>query len=122
MKTPALSLTPMTSKFFNTMENIQKQLSRFQSDVLEAREALGTVGGDSTANGDVPNVSSVREDLFRKLTTEAITNQIRFVSEDESVILNRIHRIEHQSWIRGETADGAEECVNLMDVNEIEIV
>lgn len=100
---------------------LQQRLSSFQSALSEMRSSLGVIGGDSDSVGEIPDLTDRQEDLFEALTTAAITNQVRLVLDTDTAMLDKILRIEHQSWVRGETPSGETKVVNLMDVNDIEI-
>lgn len=99
---------------------IESRLEEFRSAVETSRESLGTIGGNSTG-GPVPNTREPREQLMNALTAAAITNSIRFRAGGESVTLDMILEIEHQTWVRGKT-EGTVRCVNLLDYESVELV
>lgn len=98
---------------------LQQKLEEFQSRLSTFRESLGVIGDGETGD-DVPDLSPTREALFEALSTAAITQNIRFELDTATVVLDKVHRIEHQSWLRGETEAGKVKVVNVMDVNDVE--
>lgn len=98
---------------------IENRLETFQKAVETSRKSLGVIGGDSTG-GPVPDTIDLRKELMNALTAAAATNSIRFIGSD-SVTVDRVLRIEHQTWIRGKTENGIE-CVNLLEYNTVELV
>lgn len=99
---------------------IESRLEEFRSAVETSRESLGTIGGDSV-DGPVPNTREPRQRLMNALTAAAVTNSIRFRAGGESVTLDKILEIEHQTWVRGKT-EGIMQCVNLLDYESVELV
>lgn len=100
------------------MSDLQSQLEDFQNAISKTREAVGAIGG-SGSSGSVREISSLQEEIFESLTTAAITQTVILELENETVELDRINRIEHQSWVRAVDTDGNFQVINLMNVNQI---
>lgn len=102
-----------------TSSKIESRLDVFQSAVEQFRDSLGLIGGDSTQTDSISSTEEYRKSVMNALTAAAATRKIEFELEDEIVILDRVLRIEHQTWVRGQTATGSVECFNLMDVQNV---
>jgi hypothetical protein len=100
------------------MSDLQTELETYQKAISGMRESVGAIGGDGSAE-NVSNLSDLQESFYESLTTAAITQTVVVELEGETIDLDRIARIEHQSWIRGFDTDGDLQVVNLMDVNQI---
>jgi len=105
------------------MNNFTELLQSFQNDVREFRSSLGVIGKNDSG-GKLPDSRITSSDLFDVLSEEAITNNLKLVSSDEDdVVIDRVFRIEHQTWLRFEEANtNREKFVNLMDYDRIELV
>lgn len=105
------------------MNNLTELLTAFQNDVRKFRSSLGNIGKNDSS-GKVPSSRITSSDLFDVLSEEAITNNLKLVSSDEkNVVVDRVFRIEHQTWLRFEEANtNREKFVNLMDYDQIELV
>jgi len=101
---------------------LQTRLDEFQFAVSELQSSIGAIGGDTGSDSSIPDTSEPQERLYEALTTAAIKGQIRFSSDTESVIVNKVLRIEHQSYLRGEAPDESAVVINLMDYNTVETV
>lgn len=101
---------------------LQARFEEFQFAVSDLRESIGVVGGDTGSNSSIPDTSEAQDRLYEMLTTAAIKGQIRFSSGTESVIVNKVLRIEHQSYLRGEAPNKSTVVVNLMDYDTVEMV
>lgn len=102
------------------MSDLQKRLDTFVEAVKQSREALGAVGDGHSPDSGLLDTIELREELMDLLTAEAVTNSIVLSNGDESVVLDRVLRIEHQTWIRGVGEDGVE-CVNLLEYDDIDL-
>lgn len=100
------------------MSDLQNELKTFQNAISEMRNSLGIIG-EETSGGKIPDVSDLRERFFESATTAAITQTVSLELNDKTVKLERINRIEHQSWIRGIDTNGDLQVIDLMDVNKI---
>lgn len=101
--------------------DLQKQLDTYTEAVSQSREAVGTIGGASESESQLIDTSELQQEFMDSLLEVAITNQIRFSNGEDSVTLDRILRIEHQTWVRGVGEDGTE-CINLLEYNDVELV
>ena len=103
-------------------EKLQNALEAFQITLREFRSSLGVIG-DGEISGEVPDVQKYQKGLFNALTAACAAHKVRLTSESSSPVeLNRVLRMEHQSWVKGETDSGQIECVNVMDYDKIKIV
>ena len=101
-------------------KKLTRKLRNFNHSVRNFRDRLGTVGGD-TGDGEIPEVRT--EDIFEALSEAAITSDLRFSSEDgSSTTIQRVLRIEHQTWVRGKAKGGQTEVLNLLNYDTIELV
>jgi hypothetical protein len=100
---------------------LQDQLDTYTEAVSQSREAVGTIGDGNSSNAALYDTVELREELMNSLTAEAVTNSIRLSNGSESVVLDRILRIEHQTWIRGVGEDGTE-CINLLEYDDVELL
>ena len=102
-----------------TSSKIENRLQVFQSAVGEFRNSLGLIGGKDTDSDSISSTEEYRKSVMNALTAAAATCKIEFELEDEIVILDRVLRIEHQTWVRGRSTTGKTECFNLMDVESV---
>lgn len=101
---------------------VQTRLEEFQTAVSNFQRSVGSVGGSSDASSEIPDTAAFQERLYEALTTAAIKGQIRFSSATESQIVNKVLRIEHQSYLRGEAPDESRVVLNLMDYDSVELI
>lgn len=102
-------------------EKLQNSLEAFQISLQNFRKTLGVVGGKSP-DGDVPNVRKFQKAFFDNLTAACAAHKVKLTSDSDSLELDQVLRMEHQSWIKGRTESGRMECVNVMDYDKIEMV
>mgnify|MGYP006873385154 FL=1 len=100
---------------------LQDQLDTYTEAVAQSREAVGTIGGAAGSENQLVDTSELQQEFMDSLLEEAITNQIRLSNGEDSITLDRILRIEHQTWIRGVGEDGIE-CINLLEYDDVELV
>lgn len=102
---------------------IEERINVFTNAVRKVRESFGAVGGESEESfGEIPDVRQYRQDVMNALTSAAATNSLVFSDENgEEVSVNRILRIEHQTWVRAETDNGNERCFNLMNFRNVDV-
>lgn len=99
--------------------NLQDQLETYTEAVSQSREAVGTIGGPDENKTQLIDTGELQEEFMDSLLEAAITEQIRFSDGESVVVLDRILRIEHQTWIRGTDLNGREHVINLMDVETV---
>lgn len=100
---------------------LQDQLDTYTEAVSQSREAVGTIGGTGESGSQLVDTSELQQEFMDSLLEAAITNQIRLSNGEDSVTLDRILRIEHQTWVRGVGEDGTE-CINLLEYDDVELV
>lgn len=100
---------------------LQDQLDTYTEAVAQSREAVGTIGGTAKSGSQLVDTSELQQEFMDSLLEAAITNQIRLSNGEDSVTLDRILRIEHQTWVRGVGEDGTE-CINLLEYGDVELV
>lgn len=98
---------------------LQDQFDTYIKAVAQSREAVGTIGGKAESGSQLVDTSELQQEFMDSLLEEAITSQIRLLDGEDSVTLDRILRIEHQTWLRGIDVNGDSRVINLMDVTEI---
>jgi hypothetical protein len=98
---------------------LQDQLDTYTEAVAQSREAVGTIGGTAESESQLVDTSELQQEFMDSLLEAAITNQIRLSDGETPVTLDRILRIEHQTWLRGTDVNGDSRVINLMDVTEI---
>ena len=101
---------------------VQTRLEEFQTAVSNLQRSVGSVGAGDSSSDEIPDTTAFQERLYEVLTTAAIKGQIRFSSASESQIVNKVLRIEHQSYLRGEAPDGSRVVLNLMDYDSVELI
>lgn len=102
-------------------QTLQSRIDEFQLAVSELEESVGAIGNGESST-EIPDTTTPRERLYEALTTAAIKGQVRLSSKSESEIINKVFRIEQQSFLRGETPDGSAVILNLMNYDTVEIL
>jgi len=101
---------------------LQNRLEDFRRAVSNLQNSVGSVGGENVDSIEIPDTTLAQERLYEGLTTAAIKGQIRLFSGTESQIVNKVLRIEHQSYLRGEAPDGSRLVLNLMDYDSVKLI
>lgn len=101
---------------------VQTRLEEFQTAVSNLQRSVGSVGAGDISSNEIPDTAAFQERLYEALTTAAIKGQIRFSSATESQIVNKVLRIEHQSYLRGEAPNESRVVLNLMDYDSVELI
>lgn len=101
---------------------VQTRLEEFQAAVSNLQRSVGSVGAGDSSSSEIPDTAAFQERLYEALTTAAIKGQIRFSSATQSQIVNKVLRIEHQSYLRGEAPDDSRVVLNLMDYDSVELI